>query len=706
MSTATSEEGEWELRAPEGHVVRVLARQEGVKGLRVVTGSKVEMWAGGRVVYGGEEAVLRGFVERWKEAGLGGESMGQQAAIEGAVAAAGHGVASMERWLSLRTYSAGHSPSWSDLFWLSSLLLLPPPSSPNLRRWRSLVTAHFALSDLSSSSSASAGPSVNLGSQGSFAKMELTGARMGEVVVRFPPEPSGYLHIGHIKAVLLNDYYRRTYQGKLIVRFDDTNPVKEKDEYVQSILQDLKALEVEPDMVSYTSDNFQYILDRARELIQRGAAYVDDQDRDTIRAQRMKEIQSPARQLPVEEHLRRWDEMIKGSEEGCRCVLRAFIPLEEQTNSAMRDPALARCLGPEVEHARTGKRFRCYPTYDLAIACCDALEGVTHAMRDSQYEERVPLYHWMLKQLQVPAPPIIRQFSRINFLHTILSKRKLQFFVDQGMVTGWDDPALPTVRGVLNRGLSVEALRLFILNQGASLSRTNMSMSKLWAINKKLVDPVAPRYVAISNECYTLVLDGPEGELPPAGEEGEVVERPLHPKNPEVGVKHVNRGRRMLVEAVDARLLEKDEEFTLLDWGNAVLTERDDDKRLLHARLHLQGDVKKTKRKVGWVLAGAGCPAVTLVTIGDLITVPTLPQKKEGQPEVDWTTVINPKLKESVLCCGERAMAGLKKGAKVQIVRRGFFCVLEASEDGTSMTLVDIPDGKESGASVLVAGKK
>ena len=629
---------------------------------------------------------------------MGDGSASSLAAVEEAAALVGHDA--MEHWLTFRTYAAGPKLTLADVVWLAAVCDVPAVGlGPNVRRWRTQAATRLRGEEAENAESSK----VNLGSQGSFAKMELTDARMGEVVVRFSPEPSGFLHLGHVKAMLLNDYYRRTYQGQLILRFDDTNPKKEKEEYVRAILEDLALLEVVPDRVTYTSDNFEHILERARFLIAKGRAYVDDQERDVIRAQRMAGEQSSARTLPIEEHLRRWDEMLAGSEEGCRCVLRALIPEAEQSNSALRDPALARCLGPEVEHPRTGRKFRCYPTYDLAISCCDVLEGVTHALRDSQYHERVPLYHWMLKQLEAERPPQIRQFGRINFTHTILSKRKLQWFVDQGLVSGWDDPAMPTVRGVLQRGLTVEALRLFILSQGASLSRTNMSMNKLWAVNKKIIDPVAPRYTAIGNDCFTLVLEGADDEIP-SGEEGVAVEWPLHPKNPALGTKRVHRGRQVLVEACDVALLEADEEFTLMDWGNAVLLNVDTSARVLRARLHLAGDPRRTRRKMGWVLAAAACPVVRLVTLGHLITVPTLPQQKTGATPVDWTTVVNHSLRSELLCCGERAMAVLAPGDRIQLVRRGFF-IVHACEPG-ELTLIDIPDGREGGASSLVPGNK
>ncbi len=197
--------------------------------------------------------------------------------------------------------------------------------------------------------------------------------------------------------MLLNDYYRTLYKGRLIVRFDDTNPAKEKTEFEEAILEDLERLGVRPDRVTHTSDNFAYILGKARQLIEQGDAYVDDQDKEVIRAQRFAKQDGPARPLPVATHMERWEAMLAGSEYGRKCVLRARISMQHE-NSALRDPALARCV--DVPHQRTGAAFRCYPTYDLAIAVCDDLEGVTHAMRDSQYQERIPLYKCVSKSVR------------------------------------------------------------------------------------------------------------------------------------------------------------------------------------------------------------------------------------------------------------------------------------------------------------------
>ena len=323
----------------------------------------------------------------------------------------------------------------------------------------------------------------NYGAQGSFAKMQLTGAADGKVVTRFPPEPSGYLHLGHVKAIILNDYYKREYNGKLIVRFDDTNPITEKEEYEKAIIEDLKSLEVVPDRITHTSDYFDIILDRVKDLISGDYAYIDDTDQEEIQKQRFEKKDSMCRNLGKDENLKRWSEMLIGSEFGQKCVLRAKISMQHK-NSALRDPALARCI--LKPHAITGTKYKCYPTYDLAISIVDELEGVTHALRDSQYRERLPLYEWVSDKLNL-RKVYVQEFSRINFQFTVLSKRKLGYFVENKLVDDWSDPALPTVKGILNRGLTVEALKDFILSQGASKSMTNMTMTNYGQPIKKLL---------------------------------------------------------------------------------------------------------------------------------------------------------------------------------------------------------------------------
>lgn len=323
----------------------------------------------------------------------------------------------------------------------------------------------------------------------------LEGAEMGKVVTRFPPEPSGYLHIGHAKAALLNQYFARKYQGRFIIRFDDTNPTKENIEFENSILEDLDLLGIHSSdsKITYTSNYFDKCEELAIKMIHEGKAYVDDTDQETMREERNKGAASKCRENSIEENLRRFQEMKKASEEGLKNCLRAKIS-PDHPNGCMRDPVLYRCnLTP---HHRTGSTYKIYPTYDFACPIVDSIEGVTHTLRTNEYHDRIEQYYWIIDALGI-RKPFIWEFSRLNFVYTLLSKRKLNWFVNNKLVTGWDDPRFPTVRGILRRGLTVDALKKYILMQGPSTSTVSLEWDKLWAVNKQVIDLVAPRHTAI-----------------------------------------------------------------------------------------------------------------------------------------------------------------------------------------------------------------
>jgi glutamyl-tRNA synthetase len=299
--------------------------------------------------------------------------------------------------------------------------------------------------------------------EGSF-DVDLPGAEIGKVCTRFPPEPSGYLHIGHAKAALLNQYFAQKYQGRLIIRFDDTNPSKEKDEYIESILLDLETLGVKGDAITYTSDYFLQLMEMAEKLIQEDKAYVDDTDREQMQKERGDRIESKCRNQSVAENMALWKEMVDGTERGKQCCVRGKLDMSSD-NATLRDPVYYRCN--PTPHHRVGTKYKVYPTYDFACPYVDSIEGVTHALRSSEYHDRNEQYYRVLKDMQV-RPVHIWDFSRLNFVYTLLSKRKLQWFVDTGRVEGWDDPRFPTVQGIKRRGLTIEALKQFILSQVCS----------------------------------------------------------------------------------------------------------------------------------------------------------------------------------------------------------------------------------------------
>eukprot|EP01105_Mastigella_eilhardi_P027632 TRINITY_DN863_c0_g1_i2.p1 TRINITY_DN863_c0_g1~~TRINITY_DN863_c0_g1_i2.p1 ORF type:complete len:731 (-),score=242.51 TRINITY_DN863_c0_g1_i2:57-2249(-) len=525
----------------------------------------------------------------------------------------------------------------------------------------------------------------NKGLAGTKGAYTLKGVKPGDVVVtRFPPEPSGFLHIGHIKAALLNEYFARHYNGTLLLRFDDTNPAKEKTEYVESIVQDLKTVGIVADKVSYTSDYFPQLLATADKMVRDGLAYVDDSPREVMKEERMNGIESKGRSRTVEENLALWEEMKQGSERGQKCVLRAKTDMSNP-NKVMRDPALYRCV-PNAAHWRTGTQYKCYPLYDFSIPIVDSAEGVTHALRSSEYHDRNELYDWVPATLKLRAP-VIEDFSRLNFAYVLLSKRNLKWFVEKGLVDGWHDPRFPTVQGLMRRGLTVEAMREFVLAQGSSKSLNLMQMDKLWAINKKIIDPIVPRYTAVGAEPAPRslhVTDGPE--------QATHKEVPRHKKNPSLGMKLMTFARDLYIEQLDASQLKAGDEVTLMDWGNVVIDDAPTDTtKPVTCHLHLSGSVKDTV-KLTWTVQSDVVP-VELVEYDHLITVPKLDDKMSEHFE-DY---VNKKSKVSTAAVGDANMRVLNRGDRVQLERRGYFiCDVPLSPTSSKVIMVLIPEGVAS----------
>ncbi|KAI9226468.1 MAG: glutamate-tRNA ligase [Piptocephalis tieghemiana] len=532
--------------------------------------------------------------------------------------------------------------------------------------------------------------------QGSF-DVGLQDAVKGQVVTRFPPEPSGYLHIGHAKAALLNQYFAKHYEGKLIIRFDDTNPSKEKSEFEESIIEDLRLIGVHGDQVTHTSDYFDKLYEDAITLIRQGLAYVDDTDQATMRSQRMDGIASARRDRSIEENERLFtQEMAKGTEEGMASCLRAKMSVDS-LNKALRDPVIYRVnLTP---HHRTGTTWKVYPTYDFACPLVDAHEGVTHALRTNEYRDRNPQYRWFLENCKVRNVHIW-DFSRINFVYTLLSKRKLTWFVEQGLVSGWDDPRFPTVRGIRRRGMSIEALNQYILMQGASQNSLYLEWDKLWALNKRILDPVAPRHVAITDEGQVpLRLTSGSGleELGAIGSGGMVRELAKHKKNPEVGLKRTYFSPQVFLDQVDAQACQEGEELTLMDWGNVIIQKiiRDVEGKVtgLEGQLHLEGDFKKTKRKLTWLSSEsqAGVPA-TLLDFDYLISKKKLEEDDQVQ---DFVTPVS-EFRTPVIV--DANVQDYPVGQVIQLERRGYYIVDKSPKNGDEcLQLILIPDGKASG---------
>jgi len=514
------------------------------------------------------------------------------------------------------------------------------------------------------------------------------------VVTRFPPEPSGYLHIGHAKAALLNDYFaHKKYAGKMIVRFDDTNPSKEKQEYQDAILQDCALLGIKPDRVTYTSDYFADLHARAVQMIRDGHAYADDTPQEQLQDERMKRIESRHRNDSIDDNLAHFAEMKTGSEEGKRWFIRAKIDMASN-NGAMRDPVIYRC-NPQPHH-RTGAEWKIYPTYDFACPVVDSVEGITHALRTTEYNDRDPQYQWFIQTLGLRGVHNWN-FSRMNFIKTFLSKRKLTKVVDEGRVWGWDDPRMPTVRGIRRRGMTIPALQEFIVRQGPSKNLNLMDWSAFWATNKKYIDPVAGRYTAVvaKDRVVCSVRGAPEA---PRTEEKE-----LHAKNAEVGKKKVVFSKEIILDQEDARSFAVDEEITLMNWGNAIVRKKhhslnplellsaEADKTVtgLELELHLQGDVKKTSKKVTWLSTAQELVPLTLYDFDYLIG------KDKLEEDDKLEDVLNKDTETKIEALADCNVAELKEDAIVQFDRKGYFRIDRALKHGEPVVAFQIPTGKK-----------
>ncbi|KAJ7707668.1 tRNA synthetases class I, catalytic domain-containing protein [Mycena rosella] len=534
----------------------------------------------------------------------------------------------------------------------------------------------------------------------------LPNATLGEVVTRFPPEPSGYLHIGHAKAVMLNQYFARMYEGKLLIRFDDTNPSKEKVEFEETILEDLRLLNAVGDSVTHTSDYFGQLHDYAIQLIHSGKAYADDTDStmpvehdcscppkshgklSKMAYERFHGIPSSRRSATTEESLRRFSQMSLGEleQDGAKWCLRAKISVDNP-NKALRDPVIYRCNS--TLHHRTGDKWKVYPTYDFACPVVDSIEGVTHALRTNEYRDRNPQYHWMIEALGI-RPVNIWDFSRLNFIYTVLSKRKLQQFVDKGLVAGWDDPRFPTVRGIIRRGLTVDALQQFMLQQGPSQAILSLEWDSLWALNKKIIDPKAPRFWAIlkDNCVFVDVLNGPT--------EPFTKTLPKHKKNPDVGTKVTTYSNRIVVEQVDAAAFELGEEITLMDWGNAIVRDKkfaeDGSGSVLSVTvdLHLEGDFKATKKKITWLAPALDRPSVE-VTLLDYDYIITKKKLEDGD---NWEDFITPNTEFREEAIADANVLDVQAEDRImQFERKGYYSYDGRGSDGR-LEFIRIPDGR------------
>ncbi|MGE0416361.1 MAG: glutamine--tRNA ligase/YqeY domain fusion protein [Acetobacteraceae bacterium] len=374
---------------------------------------------------------------------------------------------------------------------------------------------------------------------------DLRTGRVQTVVTRFPPEPNGYLHIGHAKSICLNFGIAKEFGGRCNLRFDDTNPVKEEQEYIDAIERDVRWLGFEWSGLFHASDYFEQLYEWAEHLIRIGAAYVDDTPPEEMRSQRGTLTEpgqnSRFRTRSVEENLDLFRRMRAGEFPNGARVLRAKIDMASG-NMNLRDPVLYRIL--HATHPRTGDAWKIYPTYDFAHGQSDAIEGITHSVCTLEFEDHRPLYDWLIDHLPVPTRPRQYEFARLNITYTVLSKRNLTRLVRDGHVSGWDDPRMPTIAGIRRRGVPAAALREFVRRVGVARANSVVDVAMMDAAIRDTLNPIAPRRMAVLRPLKLVIENYPEGQT-------EALDAINHPDDPAMGTRKVTFGREIWVERDD-----------------------------------------------------------------------------------------------------------------------------------------------------------
>jgi len=416
-------------------------------------------------------------------------------------------------------------------------------------------------------------------------ELQLTGT---QVVTRFPPEPNGYPHIGHAKAVVIDEEYARMYNGKLILRFDDTNPMNEKLEYYGVIKSDLEWLGVKPDIIKNTSDDILELHEYGKNLTRNGDAYVCTCEIDNIHKFRMEQIECPCRRNidNSESNLERLDKIFGGAYHQNEAIIR-FKGNMQDKNTVMRDPTLFRII--EVPHPLLGDKIQIWPTYDFAAPVEDSLDGVSHALRTKEYELRNALYQSILDKLHL-RKPIVVEFSRLEFDNMPVSKRKIKQLLDDGLLSGWDDPRLLTLSAMRRRGFDPKAIRKFVLSLGLTLAETKPPFKALESMNRKIIDPVAIRLFFVKGPVMLIVDDGKNIKVTLSN----------HPTN-DLGKREVEVSTVFYISRDDAMLLAEEEEVRLMELYNIKIKNIDLENKKVITASYLNNDIVRDMKKIQWV---------------------------------------------------------------------------------------------------------
>lgn len=390
-----------------------------------------------------------------------------------------------------------------------------------------------------------------------------------EIITRFPPEPNGFLHIGHARAIVTNFELAQSFGGKTNLRFDDTNPSKEDDIFVQNIISDILWLGYEPDGIYYASDYFEEMYERAVILIKKGLAYVDESSIEDIKNMRgsttIKGKETPYRYRPVEENLQLFESMKLGQKEEGACVLRAKIDMSSP-NMNMRDPVIYR-ISFDHHHHR-GSDWVIYPMYDFAHPIEDAIEGITHSLCSLEFEDHRPLYDWVVRETEMPKIPRQIEFGRLTIENTVMSKRYLRQLVEENKVTGWDDPRMPTLKGLKRRGYTPQAIRRFILESGLSKINSTIDSSMLDAALRDDLNQKVARLMAIKDPLKVVITNYPENHIEP-------LEVELHPDIESMGKRVMSFSKYIWIEKEDFVVEKPNNKYKRLYLGGEV--------RLFHA---------------------------------------------------------------------------------------------------------------------------
>jgi glutaminyl-tRNA synthetase len=521
---------------------------------------------------------------------------------------------------------------------------------------------------------------------------DLKTGRFDRVQTRFPPEPNGYLHIGHAKALCIDFGIAETFGGVCNLRFDDTNPVKEETEYVDAIKEDIQWLGYQWGQELYASDYFDQLYDFAIELIKKGKAYVDDLTADQIREYRGTLTEpgkdSPYRNRTVEENLALFEKMHNGDFAEGTCVLRAKIDMAS-SNINMRDPTMYRIL--KTPHHRTGSKWCIYPMYDFAHGQSDSVEGVTHSLCDLAYEDHRPLYNWFLDELGLFKTRQI-EFARLNVTYTILSKRFLRQLVTDKFVSGWDDPRMPTLCAMRRRGYPAMAVRNFIDQVGVAKNENLIDVGLLEFNVRDILNKSAKRVLAVLNPVKVVITNYPEGQV-------EQLEAINNPEDPEAGTRSLPFSRELYIEQDDFREVPPPKYFRLtpgrevrLRYGYIIKCEDvvKDPQTGEVAEIHCTYDPetrggyapdgRKVQGTIHWVSASHAVNAEVRM-YDRLFTVENAKKVDEDKTYLDY---VNPEsLKVLTNCKVEPSLINVVSGEQFQFERKGFFCADIDTKPGT-----------------------